>query len=777
MTRHRSLIGFVAIALLIGLGLPNLTAAAADGTEPPTTEPTASDDPTSDEQTTEPVIATEPPVVPAPTETVLATEPQAEPSATEPVTTDPVTTDPVTTEPVTTEPVTTEPTTNQPATEPSAPPSTEAVENTAPVTTEPSAPPSSDSHPESTPPTPTDPPAESSSPGASPSTPVTSESATTDISETAPPSISPLSIIGGSSLFLEGWCDGSTFVVSLNSPNYDSIADVEGYPDRVVLPPDQWVDVIPEDVDGDGWIDVHQYIWDGIDYTIEEFWTVSIDACRPSAPSLAAAVGPTSGMIELTWSAPNNGGASISDYTIQRSTDGSEWTTINDGVRSTTGYTATGLTNGTRYYFRVLAENEAGTGPWSNVTNAVPRTVPSPVRSLTATPGNRAVTLRWTAPASNGGAAITDYVIQRSPNGTTGWLTINDEVNTAYTVTGLTNGTRYYFRVLAKNAAGNSPSSNVANAIAGTVPSAPRSLTATPGSRRVTLKWVAPASNGGAPITAYTISYAPSGGTWRNINVAANAQSNILTGLLDGTRYYFRVSATNAVGRSSWTTNVNATPRSVPSVPRSLTVALGYFEEPQPRILGYDRVTLRWTVPALTGGSPITGYRISYAPAGGTWRTINVSASSCSPLYGCTGTGRTYVVTGLRPHTTYSFRIAAYNAVGQSPSTSSVRATTLTQRRPSAPVIYYAVGVYPFYLLWDPPSDTGGLPILRYTMQVRIGDGPWTSLTSFGGSTRDYTVPTTGQRPLTKYCYRIAAVNSLGVGPWSVTPACITLPP
>ena len=44
-------------------------------------------------------------------------------------------------------------------------------------------------------------------------------------------------------------------------------------------------------------------------------------------------------------------------------------------------------------------------------------------------------------------------------------------------MTGLTNGTRYYFRVLAHNAAGNSASSNVVNAIPRTVPSAPRTLT------------------------------------------------------------------------------------------------------------------------------------------------------------------------------------------------------------------------------------------------------------------------------------------------------------
>ena len=76
-------------------------------------------------------------------------------------------------------------------------------------------------------------------------------------------------------------------------------------------------------------------------------------------------------------------------------------------------------------------------------------------RSLTATPTNLSgqIRLTWTAPLSNGGSAITDYIIQRSPNGSTGWVTITDGVSTTtgYTVTGLTNGTRYYFRVFARN--------------------------------------------------------------------------------------------------------------------------------------------------------------------------------------------------------------------------------------------------------------------------------------------------------------------------------------
>ena len=286
----------------------------------------------------------------------------------------------------------------------------------------------------------------------------------------------------------------------------------------------------------------------------------------PSAPRTLAATPGASGQVKLTWLAPSStGGAAITDYVIQRSANGTTgWTTINDGVRPTAGYTVTGLTNGVRYYFRVLAKNAVGTSVSSNVANNVPRTVPSAVRSLTATPGNRSVVLRWAAPASNGGAAISDYVVQRSANGTSGWVTINDGVRTtpSYTVTGLTNGARYYFRVLAKNAAGTGASSNVVNQVPRTVPSATR-LRAYPGSGRALLTWTPPTSNGGTAITRYAIqrSTSPTSG-WAYISstTPATARSFTATGLRNATRYYFRIAAINAAGVGTWSPVISVVP-------------------------------------------------------------------------------------------------------------------------------------------------------------------------------------------------------------------------
>ncbi len=79
---------------------------------------------------------------------------------------------------------------------------------------------------------------------------------------------------------------------------------------------------------------------------------------RPNSPAAPTGT-PGDGQVALTWAAPANGGAAITDYTIQY-WDGSTWKTFNDGVSPNTSATVTGLTNGTGYLFRLSATNERG---------------------------------------------------------------------------------------------------------------------------------------------------------------------------------------------------------------------------------------------------------------------------------------------------------------------------------------------------------------------------------------------------------------------------------
>jgi hypothetical protein len=77
--------------------------------------------------------------------------------------------------------------------------------------------------------------------------------------------------------------------------------------------------------------------------------------------------------VKLSWTAPaSTGGSPVTDYVIQRSTDGVKWTTITDGVSTARTYLVTRLINGTPYRFRVAARNPVGQGPWITVVRAAP---------------------------------------------------------------------------------------------------------------------------------------------------------------------------------------------------------------------------------------------------------------------------------------------------------------------------------------------------------------------------------------------------------------------
>ena len=167
--------------------------------------------------------------------------------------------------------------------------------------------------------------------------------------------------------------------------------------------------------------------------------------------------------VELTWTAPTSGDAPTS-YKVQQSTDaGTTW--ADSTTATVTGTTAmvTGLSNGQAYSFRVFATNSVGDSLASNTATATPSatlTKPGAPTGLTATAGDGQVELSWTA-GDDGGSAITAYTVEQSIDAantfTSSTVTIN---GTEATVTGLTNGQNYIFRVSATNTQGTGPVSN-----------------------------------------------------------------------------------------------------------------------------------------------------------------------------------------------------------------------------------------------------------------------------------------------------------------------------
>src|SRR5664280_2847611 len=257
----------------------------------------------------------------------------------------------------------------------------------------------------------------------------------------------------------------------------------------------------------------------------------------PGAPTIGTA---TKGNAQatITFTAPaSNGRSAITGYTVT-STPGGFFATV-----PASPLTVTGLTNGIAYTFTVIATNANGNSPASAASNSVtPSTVPGAPTIGTATKGNAQASVTFTAPASNGGSAITAYTVTSNTGGFFATGPASPLI-----VTGLTNGTAYTFTVIATNANGNSlPSSASNSVIPSTVPSAPTIGTATEGNAQVKVTFTASGSNGGSAITAYTVT-SNTGGFFATVPTSPLT----VTGLTNGTAYTFTVIATNANGSSS----------------------------------------------------------------------------------------------------------------------------------------------------------------------------------------------------------------------------------
>src|SRR5207247_4215939 len=132
-----------------------------------------------------------------------------------------------------------------------------------------------------------------------------------------------------------------------------------------------------------------------------------------------------------------------------------------------TTYTDLAVTNGTTYYYKVSAVNAVGEGLQSNERSARPAGVPGAPTSLTAsTSRSKGVDLSWTAPASNGGSAITGYRIYRSTSSGTEVFLIAVGNVTSFRDSSTSKGVRYYYKIAAVNALGESLRSGEATAIA-----------------------------------------------------------------------------------------------------------------------------------------------------------------------------------------------------------------------------------------------------------------------------------------------------------------------
>uniref|UniRef100_UPI0035BC8F4F fibronectin type III domain-containing protein n=1 Tax=Agreia sp. TaxID=1872416 RepID=UPI0035BC8F4F len=262
-------------------------------------------------------------------------------------------------------------------------------------------------------------------------------------------------------------------------------------------------------------------------------------------------------VVELTWAEPADGGDTIDGYTVQQSVDGGAWT---DAVSTTeSSATISGLENGTSYRFRVRAANDAGSGAWSAIIAATPRTTSGAPAWKLVEPRDSAVALSWAPPAETGGATITGYEVEVQ-SALRGDPEIQTADGTELVVDELDNGTEYSLRVRALNVAGAGVWGPIALVVPRTVADAPVEISIVPTDRAATLSWNDPVSTGGAAPQSYDIEYRVVGADKWITAPPATSSPTTVTGLRNGVAHEFRVRVINVAGPGEWSESVSTTP-------------------------------------------------------------------------------------------------------------------------------------------------------------------------------------------------------------------------
>jgi hypothetical protein len=459
----------------------------------------------------------------------------------------------------------------------------------------------------------------------------------------------------------------------------------------------------------------------------------------PSAP-ISLAVTPGSSQVSLTWAAPTNlGNGVVTDYVIQYKV-GTSWVPFTDGTSVNTFAVVPGLTNGTAYSFKVAAVNSAGQGVFSAAINGTPAGTPGAATALSSTKTATTAALTWTAPASNGGSAITDYIVEYKLSDVSTWTTFADGVSTAASasITGLLDQVTYDVQVTPKNIVGTGPSVSTVT------------LSVTNNNAALALSWAA--NTDGATIVNHIVQHRVLGSSvWIDTDTVSANRTTSLTGLINGTEYEVRVARMlNSTDVSSYTSTVRAKPFTFASAP-VLTATPGIAQ-----------VTLTWVAPAANG-SAISDYILHYRVTGATnWLTLNdgISLNTSS------------VIIGLTNGTSYDFEVAAANGAGTSAfSTAAIATPRRTPGAISGLVLTPAAGG--LTLAWVAPTDNGGAPITDYEVQYKeISSTLWRTLVHPVTTATAHSIANLDG--LSRYSVRIAAVNAAGIGAFGAAGSEIT---
>lgn len=476
----------------------------------------------------------------------------------------------------------------------------------------------------------------------------------------------------------------------------------------------------------------------------------------PGAPLNLTVKDITRQSVTLTWEPPLiDGGARIKNFLVEKRESTRKVYSNVDNKCTKTSYRITGLTEGTIYYFRVLAENEFGVGQPAETEDCVKTSEPPlSVGKVTLTGVTKTTaSLSWEKPDHDGGSRIMGYYIEMQPVGSEEWVVATTTKICEGTVTGLSAGHEYLLRVSAFNEKGKSD---------------PRALAAPVTAKDVTIEprfkmrfntYSLPCGDD-LKIDISVLGHPVPKVEWKKDGQALKETTRLnVTSTPSSTKLCIK----DANREDSGKYTVTAT-SSVGTATEEITVII--LDKPGPPTgpvkieeVSSNYVSLSWEPPQYTGGCQINNYIVEKRDTTTTaWQIVSATIART-----------TIKVTKLKTGVEYQFRVSAENRYGKSSAIlSDAVIAQYPFSEPAAPgtPIISAATKDNMVVEWKAPTNNGGSPILGYHLERKEKNSLlWTKLNKL--LIPDTRFKTTELEEGIEYEFRVYAENIAGLSPVS----------